>query len=432
MGKRESLQLWSTSPTVPAFVAVPSQPRPQLSTYPSPAHQHTQQQPPYYTQEQHLTPAEKEKQDYYGEQDHWADAPSYPAQAHQGGGEFGSGRKAAPAALTILQPPRATFSEAPATPSSPAALAFGDEASSVRGREARHRANKSMDWSRFSILVKEKERKGEKSSEWLESKQSTWRKYHKLGWLGAIVVIAAVAGFNGENENKTSTASGNSSSATNAGSSSHTSSVQITSSSAATRIVATTSSSSAAAVTSSSAVEEADQEQATSTTARVTTTTRAAAAKTVETTTTTARAVKTAEASTTSASVKASSTTSAKGSAATAEDRLRKRFFNPVRIDYVAIPGEEEKETLFKRAEWEKIVWSSPKEEGSAKAKRSTGGWEETEMMFGLGEEEAQEQENAQTLEKRDWRSIEFSRPADADAEVGLKRHLSHRRHQRM
>lgn len=28
------------------------------------------------------------------------------------------------------------------------------------------------------------------SSEWLESKQSTWRKYHKLGWLGAVVVIA--------------------------------------------------------------------------------------------------------------------------------------------------------------------------------------------------------------------------------------------------
>jgi len=29
------------------------------------------------------------------------------------------------------------------------------------------------------------------SSEWLESKQSTWRKYHKLGWIGAIIVIAA-------------------------------------------------------------------------------------------------------------------------------------------------------------------------------------------------------------------------------------------------
>lgn len=163
MGKRESLQLWSTSPTVPAFVAVPSQPRPQLSTYPSPAHPQQQQQPPYYQQEQHLTPAEKEKQDYYGDQDHWADAPAYPSQAHQAN-DFGAsgGRKAAPPALTILQPPRATFTEAPATPSSPAALAFGDEASSVRGREARHRANKSMDWSRFSILVKEKERKGEK------------------------------------------------------------------------------------------------------------------------------------------------------------------------------------------------------------------------------------------------------------------------------
>lgn len=151
----------------------------------------------------------------------------------------------------------------------------------------------------------------------------------------------------------------------------------------------------------------------------------------METTTTSARAVRTTEASTTSssASLKASaySTTSAKGSAATAEDRLRKRFFNPVRIDYVAI-GEGEEETLVKRAEWEKIVFS-PKEEGSANAKRSTGGWEETEMMFEVDEE--QQEEAAQTLEKRDWRSIQFSRP-NADAELGVKRHLSHRRHQRM
>lgn len=113
----------------------------------------------------------------------------------------------------------------------------------------------------------------------------------------------------------------------------------------------------------------------------------------------------------------------------TAEDRLRKRFFNPVRIDYIAI-DEQEKDALVKRAEWEKIAWSSPKkEEGAAKAKRNTGGWEETGIMFGDVEEE--EENAAQTLEKRDWRSIEFSRPA-VDAELGRKRHLSHRRHERM
>lgn len=115
----------------------------------------------------------------------------------------------------------------------------------------------------------------------------------------------------------------------------------------------------------------------------------------------------------------------AKSSAGTTEDRLRKRFFNPVRIDYVAI---EEEENIVKRAEWEKIVFS-PKKEESVKAKRSTGGWEETEMMFAVDEE--QEENFAQTLEKRDWRSIQFSRP-NADVDLGVKRHLSHRRHQRV
>lgn len=170
---RKSLQLWSTSPTtphppphapqmaqvqhpIPAFVALPSQPRPQLSAYPSGS-------PPHYpsSDEGYLTPAEKEKADYYYASyddggGHWADPPAVFAEQGQGG------RKGPPPQLNILQPPKAVFTEAPSTPLSPAALAFGDEASSVRGRQARHQLKKSMDWSRFSILVKEKERKGEK------------------------------------------------------------------------------------------------------------------------------------------------------------------------------------------------------------------------------------------------------------------------------
>lgn len=162
MPAHDSFQTFaSSSPTVPNFSSVPQQPRPQLSTFDASAHPPAQQARredatvPSYDALHHamlggdLTASEKEKADYYSDEGHWADASPHGPD----------GRKGPPAALTILQPPKAVFASAPNTPSSPRALAFGDESASIR---TKHVANKSMDWSRFSVLVKEKERKGEK------------------------------------------------------------------------------------------------------------------------------------------------------------------------------------------------------------------------------------------------------------------------------
>ncbi|GAA5917687.1 hypothetical protein JCM5296_003136 [Sporobolomyces johnsonii] len=225
-------------PPVPAFTAGgASPPRPQLSTYtPSAGPPHIQvhlhsaadQHPTFVdspTSPSHSPPlpqysgppagedwrtaAEQEKDDYYarsGSSDggHWAEAAPAPPSYGHGGARSPPMKGSKPIPAPILLPPKAAFVHAHSPIHSPVSLknavAFGD-AGSIRGEkggvamiEGGHGGadvrKSGLDWNRFSRMVKEREK--EKESDWLRKKQGLSRKWFYLGWLGTILVLAAI------------------------------------------------------------------------------------------------------------------------------------------------------------------------------------------------------------------------------------------------
>lgn len=57
------------------------------------------------------------------------------------------------------------------------------------GRGAADVRKSGLDWSRFSVLVKESEK--DSRSDWLAKKQGVAKKWFVLGWIGAILLVVA-------------------------------------------------------------------------------------------------------------------------------------------------------------------------------------------------------------------------------------------------
>ncbi|GAA6063812.1 hypothetical protein JCM10212_001643 [Sporobolomyces blumeae] len=167
------------------------------------------------------TLAEQEKDDYYARSDNVVTqapsrgvqlrdeaprganvvVPSYSPPSYSPNHSPVQTSKALP--TPILLPPKAAFVNAESPLQSPVSLRqaqlFGD-ASSIRsgtglipggrGRGGSCANESGIDWSRFSVLVKQSEK--EDRSDWLAKETGTSKKWFVIGWMGAILLIVAI------------------------------------------------------------------------------------------------------------------------------------------------------------------------------------------------------------------------------------------------
>jgi hypothetical protein len=137
--------------------------------------------------------AQQEKEDYYARsQASQLDVPP----------SYGSPKQTKSVPSPILLPPKAAFAHSESPLQSPVSLRqaqeFGD-AGSIRsgsgvgllvgGRGGAEVRKSGMDWSRFSVLVNESEKRNK--SDWLERKQGSSKRWYVVGWICAILLVVA-------------------------------------------------------------------------------------------------------------------------------------------------------------------------------------------------------------------------------------------------